>query len=276
MNHGNPIYLSPHYDDAAFSCGGTIHRQHRTGRRVTVVTIFAAPPPPHAPLSSLARDLHGHMGCGDDPVPIRRQEDRLAMARLGAESHRLPFQDCIYRGAPDHGNWFYPGMDDVFGPVDPRDEPLVRAIADAAEALCHGIPTPVFYTPLGIGNHVDHQLTHRAGCLLFERGEAVTFYEDYPYTDPAHSSNADKKSPYPLQAAISAMAIRGATEVLSPLNESDLQARVDSMCIYRSQLGDLPDAAHVIGRHLRENVLRSDPPRMTERFWRIEKKNSAD
>ena len=276
MNHYDRVYLSPHYDDAAFSCGGTIHRQHRTGRRVLVITIFAAPPDPDEPLSSLARGLHRHMGCEDDPVSIRREEDRSAMARLGAESRRLEFQDCIYRGDPARGEWFYPGMDDVFGPVHPRDEPLARTIADAVETLCHGSSALVFYTPLGIGNHVDHQLTHLAGCLLFERGQAVAFYEDYPYADPAHSSNSDGKSPHSLKAAISAMEFRGATPVLSHLNEADLQARVDSMCAYRSQLGDLPNEAQVIGFHLRENVLRCDPPRMTERFWHLEKKSNAD
>ena len=114
MNHYDRVYLSPHYDDAAVSCGGTIHRQHRTGRRVLVITIFAAPPDPDEPLSSMALGLHRHMGCEDDPVSIRREEDRSAMARLGAESRRLEFQDCIYRGDPARGEWFYPGMDDVF------------------------------------------------------------------------------------------------------------------------------------------------------------------
>jgi hypothetical protein len=160
-------------------------------------------------------------------------------------------------------------MEDLFGPVHPQDENLVAAIADAVEALCFNTPSPIFYAPLGIGNHVDHQLTHQAGCLLFERGRAVALYEDYPYADPAHSSNLDGKSPYSLQTATSAMTLRGATPVLSPLNEIDLQARIDSSCAYRSQLSGLHNADQVIGSHLRENVLRYDPPRLTERYWRL-------
>ena len=272
MNPYDRVYLSPHYDDAAFSCGGTIHRQHRTGHRVLVITIFAAAPNPRSPLSSLARGIHRHMGCGDDPVSIRQQEDRAAMAGLGAEWHWLTFKDGIYRGDPARGEWFYPGMEDLFGPVHPQDLSLACSIADAVETLFRGAPAPVFYAPLGIGNHVDHQLTLQAGCLLFERGQAVAFYEDYPYADPAHSSNSDGKSPHSLQAAVSAMESRGATQMLSALEEADLQARIDSACAYRSQLGDLQNAAHVIGFHLRGNVLRCDPPRMTERFWRLEKK----
>ncbi len=35
------IYLSPHYDDAALSCGGSIHKQATQQEPVAVITVFA-------------------------------------------------------------------------------------------------------------------------------------------------------------------------------------------------------------------------------------------
>ncbi|MEZ4728018.1 MAG: PIG-L family deacetylase [Caldilineaceae bacterium] len=40
------IYLSPHLDDVALSCGGQIFGATRTGQRVLIVTITAGDPPP--------------------------------------------------------------------------------------------------------------------------------------------------------------------------------------------------------------------------------------
>ena len=38
------VYLSPHFDDAALSLGGTLARQVAAGERVLVVTVCSAPP----------------------------------------------------------------------------------------------------------------------------------------------------------------------------------------------------------------------------------------
>jgi hypothetical protein len=53
------IYLSPHYDDAALSCGGSIRRQAKQQEAVAVVAIFAdAPAVPNSSLSKSAREVH--------------------------------------------------------------------------------------------------------------------------------------------------------------------------------------------------------------------------
>lgn len=265
MNDFDRIYLSAHYDDAVFSCGGTIHRQCREGRRVLVITVFAAPPDPGTPLSALARHLHG---CIADPVSVRRAEDRAALARLGVAGHRLSFREAVYRGDPATGKWHYPQLTDLFGTVVPRDESLARAIADAVAPPTTDGPETIFYVPLGIGNHVDHQLVHQTGRQLAERGHAVLFYEDYPYADPAHPASADRDGRFSLAAAVEVLEKQEATALLSPLNEADLAARVAGMCAYRSQLGEFRDAAQVIADHLGRYVRRDDPPIMAERFWR--------
>ena len=77
------IYLSPHLDDAVFSCGGRIALQVRAGRRVWVVTVCAGSP--GGPLSDYAQVLHTYWGLAETDAPAaRREEDRAALARLGA------------------------------------------------------------------------------------------------------------------------------------------------------------------------------------------------
>ena len=52
------VYLAPHYDDAALSCGGMIHHQAQAGQPVLVVTVCAAPPDSTERLSPLAEIQH--------------------------------------------------------------------------------------------------------------------------------------------------------------------------------------------------------------------------
>ena len=94
------IYLSPHLDDAVLSCGGRIWQQARAGGRVLVVTVFASPPAPGAPLSPFARSLHARWGHPAGAVARRQEEDRAAVAILGAQAVHWPYADCIYRQAP--------------------------------------------------------------------------------------------------------------------------------------------------------------------------------
>jgi LmbE family N-acetylglucosaminyl deacetylase len=260
------IYLSAHYDDAVFSCGGTIHRQCRKGRRVVVITVFAAPPDPGTPLSALARRFNCRI---EDPVSRRRSEDRAALTRLGAAWRWLSFVDAIYRADPTGADSYYPQLTDLFGALDPRDKELVAAVAGAVLPPATEAHRAVIYAPLGIGNHVDHQLVHLTGRWLAEQGHTVLFYEDYPYADPAHPASAAQELRFSLATAVAAAKEQGATPLLSRLGGEDLRARVESMCAYRSQLIEYEDAARVIAAHLGPYVRRYDPPNMAERFWRL-------
>jgi LmbE family N-acetylglucosaminyl deacetylase len=265
------LYLSPHYDDAALSCGGTIHQQSRAGLRVLVLTIFAAPPAPDQPLSTLARRLHQQMGDAGDITSIRRAEDGAAMAILGASSHWLDLRDSIYRSS-GAGEWLYPRMSDLFGPVHTEDAGLVEMICDAVLAHCQPDSFPVLYAPMGVGNHVDHQLTRQAAWQLHEQGYQLTFYEDYPYSDPAYRPSRQSRYGHPLQAAVTVVEAAGASCELVELSEADLQARIDSACAYRSQLGDVLDPVQVVGKHIRDFAKSYDPPRKIERYWTLVKR----
>src|SRR5258705_8534487 len=70
------IYLSPHLDDAALSCGGAIARHANAGARVLVVTLCTAAPPPAGPFSDFANAVHQSWGLASaEVVRARLRED---------------------------------------------------------------------------------------------------------------------------------------------------------------------------------------------------------
>ena len=77
------IYISPHLDDAVFSCGGTIWEQICRGEAVEIWTMCAGDPPPGL-LTPFAETLHQRWGTGFDSLAERRTEDYAAAAVLGA------------------------------------------------------------------------------------------------------------------------------------------------------------------------------------------------
>lgn len=166
------VYLSPHPDDVALSCGGAIARHSAAGARVLVVTICTAAP--RGPLNALAQASHRKWGLTADQVMrARLHEDALAMERLGADSYWAGMLDAIYR-RPDA----YTSDDLLFGAPVP-DDPLLPELREFVGALRGRVPRATIYAPLGVGSHVDHLITYVAA--RDHAGPAVAFYEDFPY-----------------------------------------------------------------------------------------------
>ena len=95
------IFLSPHFDDVVYSCGGTIGVQVSCGLRPLVMTIFAGIPSLNVELSPYAQQGQRSMGFGQDAasaVAARRQEDVTALDYLHADYLWLDYVDAIYRG----------------------------------------------------------------------------------------------------------------------------------------------------------------------------------
>lgn len=168
------VYLSPHLDDAALSCGGAIGRQGEAGEGVLVVTICTGAPPPGGPFSDLARAFHAAWGLSPaEAVAARLREDEAAMAALGADALWVGELDAIYRHPAA-----YAARETLFSAPAP-DDPLLPALRRLVGALRERLPGATFYAPLGVGHHVDHQLT--CGAALEAAGEPLALYEDFPY-----------------------------------------------------------------------------------------------
>jgi LmbE family N-acetylglucosaminyl deacetylase len=167
------IFLSPHYDDIALSCGGTASRIAEAGGRPEVALIFGDHPDPAQPMTEFAESLHRQWGLDANQVIAgRRAEEATASRAIGTEARFLPFRDAIYRGRR------YLGDDQLFGTPATDESDLPGAIIDALEL---GGGTVRIYAPLAVGFHVDHQHAFRAGLELAGRGIEVWFYEDLPY-----------------------------------------------------------------------------------------------
>jgi LmbE family N-acetylglucosaminyl deacetylase len=176
------IFLSPHFDDVIYSCGGTLGVQVSCGLRPLVITVFGGAPSPHTPLSPYATQVHRGWGFGtlsaSEVVAERRKEDAAALDFLQADYFWLDYPDAIYRGNPA----YYTREEQlVGGEVNPADLEIDQQLAQDLLTLQERLPDAVWYAPLGIGRHVDHQIVCSAADRLAQRGVKVNFYEDFPY-----------------------------------------------------------------------------------------------
>lgn len=217
------LYLSPHLDDAALSCGGQIFQQTQAGRRVLIVTVTAGEPQmdPSGQISDFARSLHDRWDLLADAVAGRRAEDAAACAILGAEFVHLDVADCIYRLHPETGQPLYVSDADLFGAVHPAEAGLVTRLARRFGALP---AAGQVVAPLGVGNHVDHQITRLAAEGRWGTSGLI-YYADYPY--------AQKPG-----AVADVVASRDPAWRLIPvsLTQSALEAKIQSILAFRSQI----------------------------------------
>ena len=220
------FYLSPHLDDAVFSCGGQIAQLVHAGQVVRVVTVFAGDMPANAAASPFVEELHTRWGLGLNPSAGRRAEDRAALGILGARVTHLRFPDCVYRlgrmGAP-----LYTRRDAIFGTVAKVERPLIDEVVRALKRL--RVPRDArVILPLTAGHHVDHQIVRAAGEQWCKMQSAecriqIAYYEDYPYAE----------RPDEVTAALDQDALKSE---LVELDEDALAAKVAAIACYRSQI----------------------------------------
>jgi LmbE family N-acetylglucosaminyl deacetylase len=175
------IFLSPHFDDAVFSCGGTIGVQVSTGLRPLVITVFGGVPSPTTELSPLAAQIHREMGFRPNAqiaVATRREEDARALDYLNVDYLWLDYLDAIYRGTPPY---YTEKSQLIGGEVHPGDLWIDRELAQTLIALYDRLPDSVWHGPLAVGRHVDHQIVCSAIDRLTQRRANVKLYEDFPY-----------------------------------------------------------------------------------------------
>ncbi|MBN2045209.1 MAG: PIG-L family deacetylase [Anaerolineales bacterium] len=172
------IIVSPHFDDAALSCGGWIYDSLQRGEEMEVWTICAGHPADDD-FSALAVEFHANWALtAGEVIETRRGEDRTAMQVLGVPYRHFSFADAIYRKHPRSGEHLYPDVESLFGGLHPGDQDIMQLVAvKIAESLPEGEVRLV--SPLTVGNHADHLLVRGAVEML---AAPVWYYPDYPYT----------------------------------------------------------------------------------------------
>src|SRR5215472_14873188 len=116
------LFVQPHLDDIALSCGGIVARARDRGEHPHVLTVFAGERDPDLGISEMAAELHRDWALGDNPWPARIDEDRRAMDVLGATSEQLTYCDAMYRG--------YDSREKLFGAIAAADHALVDRISN--------------------------------------------------------------------------------------------------------------------------------------------------
>lgn len=226
------IYLSPHFDDAALSCGGLIWEQGQTGEFVSIWTVCGGQIPP-GPLSAFAMQLHRRWEAsreinpasgweaGSKMVELRQAEDLESCRLLSADHRHFDLPDCIYRfteEAPGRRAYPYQTREALFGPLHPSETHLVDRLAGELDRT---VPAGTqLVCPIGLGNHVDHQLTRIAAERL---GSSLLYYADFPYTRAGESQ-------------LRRLAESGWTSRSQPVSPSGLAAWQASIAAYRSQI----------------------------------------
>ncbi|HWQ04430.1 MAG TPA: PIG-L family deacetylase [Longilinea sp.] len=169
------IYLSPHLDDVALSCGGIIRSQVQAGNRVEIWTIFAGNPPA-GNKPPFALSLEERWQTGRNSTVARRAEDIKACEILNAQPVHFDLPDCIYRRLPD-GRPLIDGEADLWQPIPSGEQLLVEQIASQIAARMP--PRCRLVIPLSMGDHIDHRLVRAAGLCV---KPILYFYADYPYS----------------------------------------------------------------------------------------------
>lgn len=257
------LFLSPHLDDVALSCGGRVRQLVEGGEEVCILTIMCGMAPDDN-LSPFAREHHARWGRPQDMVAahrLRLEEDARAMTALGARGEYLDWPDAIYRGeGKRRRTWFYTSNATLFAPLHPAEEPLVARLARDLHKHLGARRRGVVYAPLAVGNHVDHQLVRRAALRLHERGYSVLFYEELPYAE----------TPGSLLMALSEPPGATWVGVVHRLSEKDLAARVAAVGCYVSQLTGVFGDTTSYPLHIRayaEQIGAGAGP--AERLWRL-------
>jgi LmbE family N-acetylglucosaminyl deacetylase len=173
------IYISPHLDDVALSCGGLVWEQAQAGDPVSIWSICAGDPP-EGSLSNFARSLHARWGTDREAIAKRREEDINSCEKLGAAYRHFDIPDCIYRrtatSSESHPKHLYTTEESLFGPIHPADTALIETLGDEISKTIP--PESEIVCPLSLGNHVDHCLV-RASVERTRRD--LWYYADYPY-----------------------------------------------------------------------------------------------
>ena len=163
------LAVSPHLDDAAFSCGGTLALLARAGWNVILATLFTRSVPDPGGFA-LACQLDKGLGAEVDYMALRRAEDLQAAAALGRV---MPVHLSLCE-APHRG---YETAAALFGPVHP-DDPVSDDLRTVVRDLVASHAPALILAPQAIGGHVDHVQTVRA----LEGGpQPILWWRDFPY-----------------------------------------------------------------------------------------------
>lgn len=252
--HSRCVFIEPHFDDVAFSCGGTLSALAQQGTALDLVTVCTADPDAGQPLSPLARRLHDEWGA-THPYVQRRGEGDQVRRRLHINLVWLGVAEALYRRP--HCTAMHELLD---GSMPPAADPAFQTVITRLGSVLPARGRVTIFAPLGIGGHQDHRLVHAAvRTLALQRPDwSVWYYEDVPYAFGTQSvkDRLQTLEGYTRPATVDISATIGDRIRLSRCYTSQVQAIFGSADDMQAALEGY--AAQV-----------GTPRRPRERFWRV-------
>ena len=201
-----------------------------------------------------------------DLMARRRLEDEAFAAFAEASIVFLDLPDAVFRGYANDEELLNAPRDDDAAPF----EILRREIAR--------LEPQKLYLPLGIGNHVDHQLCREVGVRLLAEGRRwvmpgpdyagiVTFYEDFPY---AWWNDFTQLEDLPRTAFADLPAGIGLMPEYADIGDQ-LERKITGISLYASQIDRLfsgtQEMARQVRAHARRVSLLDGSSGVAERYW---------
>ncbi len=210
------LFVSPHLDDVAFSCGALAVLLADAGWRTVLATVFTRSVVP-ARGFALACQLDKGLGAEVDYMALRRDEDRAAARILG-------FSECLHLDLEEAPHRGYGSAAELFAGVR-GDDAAWRHVAELVGGLAGRVAPALVLAPQGLGGHADHlQVVRAVRAAVVEAGRApVWWYRDTPY--------AIRHGDGPVPAALSGCA------GVAVAAGAAMARKLAAACAYRSQIG---------------------------------------
>ena len=201
-----------------------------------------------------------------DLMARRRLEDERFAYFAEAAVVFLDLPDAVFRG--------YEGDEQLLGAPRADD----TAPYDLLRREIARLEPQKVYLPLGVGNHVDHQLCRDVGVRLLAEGRRwvmpgpeytgiVTFYEDFPYAWWNDFGRIEDLPPGVFDDVPADVAI---TPEYADITDQ-LERKVTGIAMYDSQMGRLfggtDDMARQVRAHGRKVALLGGGGGAAERYW---------
>ncbi len=197
------IFLSPHFDDAVFSCGGEIYYRSLRGEKVGVATVFTSNKTDK--ITDFGKKIISIMSLTPENYRyIRQTEDQKASHILNFTSLYLHFPEAIFRGVSNFKELFK-------NTFSSEEEELVYTIAREIDSL----ETEIVVAPAAIGDHIDHAIVKKAAYLS---KKFVVLYEDIPYSKLVKTNKQQR------------------LRITIPLSKEAITKKVEASLAYNSQI----------------------------------------
>jgi len=221
------MFISPHLDDVALSCGGYLSRLADAGKQVIIVTVATEDVPENFSLSPMMKWRHIIWRQGNSPFLVRRCEDISAASILGVQFEHFDMLDAIYR-CDRFDNPLYPEKITKV-PIQALDRvdflPILCTKLKKILSTWAGEQIQV-YCPLGIGEHIDHIIVRSAVEEVFE-SQKIIYYEDYPYIAKLSSIQHPNEP---------SNTFENWKTIIVKLSSGEIEARIAAVASYASQI----------------------------------------